>query len=135
MKLLSFWTSASCRAPRGPDVSFLCTLMSLSDTPSLSARPHRIPLGAEVLLAQQHFPDVLLCAGLQRYKQVSSLSPQACGLAVENAAARKGVHGQLSCCSGRVGCGKTCSQAGEGTLPEGVRWEQHALHALQWVLR
>lgn len=86
---------------------FLSTLMSLSDTLSLSARPHHIPLGAEVLLTQQHFPDVLLCAQLQQYKQDRFLSPQAYGLAVENAAARKCVHGQLSCCSGRVGCGET----------------------------
>lgn len=81
--------------------------MSPSDTLRLSERPQRIPLGAEVLFAQRHFPDVLLCAGLQWYKQDRSLSLQACGLAAEKAAARSGEHGQLSCCSGRVDYGKT----------------------------
>lgn len=124
----------SLQSPPGTwHVTSVCP-MSLAAALDLSARSHHISLGTEVLLVRQHFPDTLLCAGLQSSKQDRSLSPQTSGLVMEETASWEVCPTRAIGAQVGVDCGKPdCSQAGGGALPEGLSWEQHTLYLFPWV--
>lgn len=89
--------------------------MSLAAALDLSARPHRVLLGTEVLSVQQHFPDALLCDELQSSKHDRFFFPQISGLVIEKTTSWEvcAVGVQVG-----VGCGKPdYSRVGEGALP------------------